>query len=468
MKIRRAIKIYIAVALIWFCAAQVPARAQVPGDKGAIAYLDYTLSSPYAVYADEDIVVVAGASGMTFFCDGNIYEKPYLSAQKQIARSGGYIYYVYNNLLSRVDLSGFSTERVLSGGEMIGASAFSVRGNKLIAMTSNGAIRYENLAETPLGYDFAGNFGSGEVCITENGDIYSVNGKIYRNGVYLCEGKAVYMAEINGTAYFSNDGGIYRISNGDTECVLQRESVYGICAYGSELLFIDGATGKIMQMASNGENLREFRFDVSIDLGGNLSFSLEPETVTVSEGTPVHRGTVEGSTFTLTGTEISDASRDYVKLGEVGEENRYAVLFSENGYALSPVSGTVKKEQNVPITFEKGHILHSCAAYKTCVAQNSAEAFALEKGEEISIVSAYETNGHNYYLFERAGGERGFVLSGEVKESLASDIPDNVSRTHAYAGKDNTIEALVIILLSTALLALALFFILAKKENIKI
>ena len=285
------------------CVISLPQVSHAEETLGPVEYLDYALTSPRAVYADDDLVVVTQSDKMVFFSVGMIYEKEFRSANKQIQRCGNFIYYLYNNLIYRVDVEDLTSSRVNTLGDEvgeIGANAFSINGNRLIALTTNGPVCYEDFVPAQLPYAFeginVGLFGAGEVCIADDGDYYYVNGNVYRNGRKLFEAEVSYFSAVGKSVFFSNGSGIYKIENDAAVPVYVKEGLHGLCAYGSAVLFIDGQTNKIMQISADGKDLSEFRFNVTIDTDAQVIFNSSPETVTVKTGVNVHLGELENGT----------------------------------------------------------------------------------------------------------------------------------------------------------------------------
>ncbi|MBQ9482256.1 MAG: hypothetical protein IJU84_08840 [Clostridia bacterium] len=452
---------------------------------GPIAYLDYALKNPKAIYADGEIVAVSQESGTVFFYDGKIYEKD-ISAEQQIARSGDHIYYTHHSVLRRVKIGVFAEEDVKNSGDIIPANGFAVFGSKLITLTNSGALLYENMfTSAPSPYSFneeieTNRFLSGNAYSAEGKDYFALIRRLYINGDFVYENPedftlADYMTEFGGKLYFSNRNGIFRF-DGEPVCVYEKkvtvstrsDGVLGLCARGDKLLFIDGETDKIMQMDADGSNLKEFHFDVKVNTAASVPSPAKDipfETVTVRNGSRIHFGGISGGVFNFTETAVTSKDEDYIK---IGEESGYSVLFGNSGYAFIRNEIVEEKPQNTPITFEKGLVLHACKTYDVCLAITGRENFGLKKGDGVTVVKIYEMNGINYALVETESGELTFVPAGEITESFLPPLPVNTMRSSLVTGKDDTAKAVVIIILSTAVLLLALFVIFVKKEYVKL
>ena len=475
---RNLIYILILPAVL-FCLFSLPRKsASADTEYGPIAYLDYVLSSPETIYADEDVIAVSSESGTVFFYNGNIYETDILMAKQQLVRSGNYIYYTFNSKLMRVETGSFNEETVRRGDDSeITANAFALSGKKLLVLTNPNALLYEDFTSSAAssvyafeGYDlpvFGNVYFAGE-------DIYAaLGGKLFKNGAEIYDtGKnkqiADYFTDISGTVYFSGEGGIYKLSGNTPVLVYENPEggkVRGLSAFDGGLLFIDAAKSKIMQMDANGKNVKEYRFDVSVETEATLP---EPDenvgVVTVKAGARVHYGNIESGAFVFENTETSCADEDFVLLSE---QDGYYVLLCENGYAFTAKENAGTKEQNAPITFEKGYILHKCNAYSTIILNEGYKLFTLEKGAEVAVKKVYDMNGKTFILVE-ADGEKAFVSGGEIAENLIPPLSgDGIADSYEISVKDNSLAAGVIIIASAGLLVIALFIILVKKEYIK-
>ncbi|MBP5308376.1 MAG: hypothetical protein J6Z34_04490 [Clostridia bacterium] len=466
----------------YFCFAVLSARAFAEEQElGSVAYLDYALTNPKAVYADGEVVAVSQENGTVFFYDGKIYERNFQTADQQIVRNGDYLYYTYNSLLKRTRVGVFDEEDVTDGQGnklQIAANAFSLVENRLITLTNTDALLYADMyAGAPVPYPFDApvenyRVRSGNVYSTLNADYFALIEVLYENGTAIYSNPEVYpiadyMTDVDGTLYFSNRNGISRLKNGDVKQVYVSADVKGVCGYKSGLLFIDGKSGKIMRADAEFETVEEFHFDVKVDTDAAVpppASYRDMQTVTVQSGSRIHLGRIENGAFNFTETVVTAFNEDYIK---IGCESGYAVLFGNSGYAFIADEYALPKTQNTALTFEKGLILHDCASYDTCLALKEREIFSLKKGDEVTLIKAYEMNGVNYILAETANG-LSFVPAGEITENLASPLPVNVARSTVTEGKNNVTEAVVIMLLSTAVLLLALFVILIKKEYVKL
>ena len=93
------------------------------------------------------------------------------------------------------------------------------------------------------------------------------------------------------------------------------------------------------------------------------------------------------------------------------------------------------------------------------------------RGQQITVNSVYIMNGLKYLSVTVIGNDTehtGFILAGEVTERLLPTAGYAVSENGSVSGKDNTLLAAVIILLSTAVFITTLFVILIKKEYVKL
>lgn len=440
----------------------------------SVDYLDYTLASPHALYADEEVIMVAQEANTVYFYDGKIYEMDVVTAQRQIYRNGDRLYYTRRSMLYSVEIGVFEETAVLDGnGQQIVANSFAIKGDRLIALTNTGATFYKSFNEVAPTYTFDDEVASilvaGNVHITDDGDYYYVNGEIFKDGEFVCFSKAENLTDVNGKLYFSNKAGIYALEGSGTEVIYQSGAddggVLGLSEYKGDLLFICGSDNEIKQMSADGSNLRKFLFEVTVETDAEVAYTPTPVTVRVTKGTRLHRGVLIGGAFEYDFTDLANADEDYVKLGEI---STYSVLYGMNGYALCSTALLSEIVQNIEISFEKGYLLYDCSAYVTCVADESMRSFALKKGDVVTVKDCLVMDGIEYALVENSAGDKGFVLAGEIKPSLHPTLPENTTTETTATSKDNSLYALIIILLSAGVLSLALFVILTKKEYIKL
>ncbi len=461
-----------AVILSAIFIAPVKEYGVAEGSLGAVDYLDYILSSPRAIYADDEIVAVSCKDKTVFFYQGGIYEKENILPAGQILRSGNRLYYSANSLLRYVEIGVFEEVKT----EM-GANNFAVDDNRLITMTNSGALFYEITENgfTPVNaeYSFPSDLevaiiGSGAVHIAD-ADYYVINSVMYKDGKHIGITKADYMAHNGNTLYFSNLEGLFRL-DGQTPVKiisqseeLRDDGILGVCGFADGIVYIDGKTDKIMRMDKDG-NISDFVFEVIIPTDASVSFSDTPTTIRVKTGDRFHRGALSDGKFIFSGT-YTDVNSDYVTIGEI--ENYY-VLYGINGCGLIDKNSCEILEQNTPITFDKGYVLNNCALYKTCVADELEKVCDIKKGDQITIKKTFILNGIKYYLAQTQNGEHGFILAGEATNELLPSVPKNNANNFSVLGKDNTLAAVIIILLSTGVMILALFVLLVKKEFIKL
>ncbi|MBP5193910.1 MAG: hypothetical protein J6126_04200, partial [Clostridia bacterium] len=270
---RRNNLIYILILpAVLFCLFSFPSlKASADTQYGPIAYLDYVLASPEAIYADEEVIAVSSANGTVFFYGGNIYETDILMAKQQPVRSGDHIYYTFNSKLMRTEIGEFTEEAVRREDDTeITANAFALSGNKLLALTNPNALYYEDYASSapPAVYEFGGYDQPvfGNVYFVGETLYAAFGGKLYKDGSEIFDsGKtkqiADYFTDISGTVYFSGEEGIYKLIDNAPVLVYANADggkVCGVCSYEGGLLFIDATKGKIMQMDESG-SVREFR-----------------------------------------------------------------------------------------------------------------------------------------------------------------------------------------------------------------
>lgn len=444
-----------------------------------VEYLDYELNSPKAIYADEEVVAVTQAENTVFFYGGKIYEKNIKAAQQQLIRNGDKIYYSYNSLLYCVTVGEFTQTQVTdTAGVNIAANAFAINGNRLICLTNSGAVFYENFTQVPQPYEFEGeidrsSFAAGNVYCTDEADYFCIDGEMYVNGKSVYFTKADYITDVNSQLFFTNKNGIFALEGSDVKQILSNTNAIpgreikaaGISCYGGKLLFIDEIGKKIMQINTDGSELKEFLFSVEIETPAKVEFTASPETVSAEKGTRIHKGSLTDGKFVFSESAVINETCDYVKIGEIGG---YFLLYGRNGYALINKNYLTEINQNTQITFEKGYILYNCYAYATCVASDEHILFGLEKDQAITVKSIYIMNGLQYGLIETDGGKSGFVLLGEIAETIYPRLPENSVIAESVTGKDNTLAAKVIILLSAGVFALALFVVFIKKDYFKL
>lgn len=464
----------VALALALACAV-APTHARADGPLEAIDYLDYVIDSPEYVWADGEAVVVCSGGRLVFFTGGRIYQTD-LKCDGEIMRYGSSILYFHDSLLFSTEIGTFEETPVTDAdGTQITANSFSACGDRLLVINSSGAVLYEGLVRTEISYSFDSGFDTSLLraarVLVASKDYYSVGGEIYANGAFLKARQADYMTELNGELYFSNKEGIFKIPADNGAPVLlydgmdgERE-VCGICAYGDSILFIDGASGDLMQMTfDSGVKITKFVFDVEIKTDLSLTYTQTPTTVRVEAGTRMHTGVLEGGCFTFLGTEVLEGGEDLVCLGAVGS---YSLVYGHGGYALVGSDKTAVLEQNNAISFEKGVILHDCPVFITCVANGDTRVGELKKGAEVSIGSVIIMNGVRYSRVQFEGGE-GFILTGEATVELLPSSNSPTNEKGSVTGKDNTLVAVVIILLSTGIFVITMFVLLVKKEFVKL
>jgi len=443
----------------------------------AVDYLDYQLTSPEYIYADEQIVAVSCAGKVEFFYEGKII-KTDLIADKQMLRRGSYLYYFNQSLLKRVEIGTFTEQDVKDSlGNPITANCFAISDSRLLAINSSGANYYQgdDFSPIPPPYVFDSALNStilaATVCTYGGDDYFTVAGSVYKNGesVYTAEDGVVfkYVAGCEGGMLLSDGSSIYRLTDGVLTTLYLSDGSYtpaGLYPYGDGCLFIDTKSCDVMQLTQNGR-ITKFLFDVEITTDASLIFTPTPETVTVKKGSRLHRGTIENGIFTFSGTDASTPmDEDFIKIGTV---NGYSVLCGKSGYAFAAADQTVALEQNTPITFEKGYVLYDCYAYLTCFAARSNEIFKLNKGDEVTVESAFIFNGTKYYLINTDAG-RGFVLAGEITEKLIPTTATPKYSTGTVTGRDYTLMAIIAVLLGATVYVTAMALILIKKEHIKL
>ena len=477
-KVLRAKNLILCAACLLICCLSFAPKATLAEQQlGAIDYLDYVIESPEYLWADKDVVAVSSGGKLTFFTQGKIFRTE-LRSDGEIARLGSSIVYFHDSLLFSTEIGTFTETPVLdSNGSQITANSFSICGDRLLVINSSGAALYKGLSRTELDYGFDEDFDpallrAAKVYVGQK-DYYSVGGEIYANGSFLRAQRADYMTELNGELYYANKEGVFKLcgEDGAPTQIYQtpagsEHSALDLCAYGDTLLFIDGATCDLMQIvfSDSGASVRKFVFDVEITTGLKLEYNPTPVTVSVLKGTRIHAGTLDGGTFTFLGTHACEADKDEVKLGEI---DGYSLLYGHGGYSLVKNDLVTVLDQNTPITFDKGVILHDCKVLTTCVANPDTVVGELKKGTEVSVLSIIEMNGARYSRVQYEGGE-GFILTGEVTEKFLATSNKPTAENGSVTGKDNTLVATVIILLSTGIFIVTMFILLVKKEYVKL
>lgn len=464
---------FLSISLQSCFAESVSADTELP----SINYLDYKFNEPSAVYADDEIIAVADGDKTIFFYDGKIYERA-MRIAGNFARNGEYLYYSKSSVLGKIKIGVFEHEEVTDErGNNIGANAFSLKGNRLITLTNTGIEYYENFTRATLSYAFLGDvtvsaLKAANVCIGDNYDYYCINGNLYKNNERICVGVAEYMAEANGKLYFTNQDGVFVLNEKQTELVLSKpangtfDSVKGITDYNGQLLFVNGKTQKLTVCSYDGSIEKDFIFNVKIQTNCSVKFIYSPVTVKIKNGQSIHHGTLNTSgLFQYENTRVLTNDEEYVLLGET---EGYAVLYGKNGYALIKNTLTEKVNLSPQTNKQTVYVLFDCTAYPLPVADEIFQAFQVKKGDKICTLAIYTMNGVNYVLIETTDGKTAFVPQGETTGELLPNIPENEDKQSEVTGTDYTVEAVVIILLSTSVFVLAIFVIYSKKENVKL
>lgn len=474
----------------------------LPSPDYAVDYLDYELGCPVSLYADEEVVAVTcdpdyydtyvggeneGRNLIVYFYGGRIYEQEIvypdgapMTAPEQLVRSGNRIYYSTMSVLKYVELGEF-----VEKSTQIGANRFAMSGDRLITLTNTGVGFFraegENFVrcEQPDYFDELRSavrpqelLHSGRVYSTADHDYYFPTGTPY----YIEDSRkdnrsANYITDIDGRVYFSDGSSIYKIEDdGNASLLYEGERILGISGYAGDLIFVDGTAKKLMRLSpAAGAEATEFLFDISIKTDAAVNFTDSPAAVTVPEDSRLHVGTLEGGAFDYAKTiDGTGKDEDFVAIGAVvgTHENVYLVLFGRSGYALVGEELAVAIDAEQP-PFDRATILHDCNGYASPVDDGGTAIAQLKKGDEVTLERIYRMNGADYALV-RSGDTKSFVLLGELKAGPTAQEGEFSGENTVVNGEDRTIVAIVITIISLAILIFALFVIFVQKDYIKL